>query len=112
MRLETAERLKVLEEQYWGKKDTQGVGQAMREKYKSYGSTAAESTIDTTVATSKKSKTSKNEGILKNSTKISGMSSESLAKPKFGQSKPSFGGDAGGRNRSKSVKKKSLSPEI
>ena len=42
MRQETAARLKVLEDQYWGKKDAQGISSVIRDKYKSY-----ESTIDT-----------------------------------------------------------------
>ena len=117
MRAETAARLKVLEEQYWGKKDASAINHSIRDKYKSYGtSTAAESTIDTP-ATSKTVKEKKTGGILKNSSaKVGGLtSSESLAKPKFGQSKLSLG-DGGGRSRSKSQKKKttkkSLSPEI
>lgn len=46
LRLETAERLKVLEDQYWGKREAQGISSAIRDKYKSYGSNHT-STIDT-----------------------------------------------------------------
>jgi hypothetical protein len=46
LRLETAARLKVLEEQYWGKREAAGVTAAIRDKYKSYGSNQ-ESTQDT-----------------------------------------------------------------
>ena len=102
MRMETDARLKVLEEQYWGKKEGAGVSASIREKYKSY-STAAESNADTPAESVKKGGTS----ILKKSSKAYGLtSSESLAKPKFGTSKPSFGGGTGaGRSRSKSTKK-------
>jgi hypothetical protein len=34
MRKETAARLKVLEEKYWGKTDNQEVGPKIRERYK------------------------------------------------------------------------------
>jgi len=36
MRKETEERLKHLEEQYWGKKDASTLSKSMRDKYKSF----------------------------------------------------------------------------
>lgn len=38
MRMETADRLADLEEQYWGKKEGSQVGPIIRDKYKEYGS--------------------------------------------------------------------------
>ena len=37
MRMETAERLAALEEEYWGKKEGSQVGPNIRDKYKEYG---------------------------------------------------------------------------
>lgn len=36
IRMENQERLKALEEQYWGKKDSHSLSQQIREKYKTY----------------------------------------------------------------------------
>jgi len=40
LRIETAERLKILEDQYWGKRDKQDTSHRIRDKYKHYGTTA------------------------------------------------------------------------
>lgn len=68
MRQETAARLKVLEEQYWGKIDNQEVGPKIREKYKQYGSNTdaeTEAQSDSPMKSLKKEK-EKGPGILKN----------------------------------------------
>jgi len=102
MRLETEARLKVLEEQYWGKRDKQAVSGAIRDKYKQYSD-------DAPATTPGPAKTSKLEsatpvGILKTG------GSESLAKPKFGGRPNTAGPGAPDRSRSESVKQRSPSP--
>lgn len=100
MRTETEQKLKMLEEQYWGKKDATHLNNTIRDKYKQY-STTDNSEADTAVATPGPGKSSEKlgskPGILKSSTP---GGPGSLAKPKFD----------GGRVRSKSGTKKQRSP--
>ena len=101
MRTETAARLKVLEEQYWGKVDNQEVGPRIREKYKQYGT-------DPVAPSPTKGGSQKESGggILKKG------GTESLAKPKtpkfdYRNLKNADDGDkAEGRGRSRSKSKK------
>ena len=82
MRLETAAKLKVLEEQYWGKREAQGVASAIRDKYKSYGSNQ-ESTMDSPEqdkdGIDREDEKPTSYGIIKKTAKGSGRS---LAKPR------------------------------
>lgn len=69
MRMETEARLKVLQEQYWGKKEAKDVGPRIREKYKDQTYPLDSSITEMPTKTG---------GILKK-----GGNTESLAKPKF-----------------------------
>lgn len=93
MRTETAARLKVLEEQYWGMRD----------------GTISEKKIKTDDVNTPGAKSAKGGSILKNKNE-----GESLAKPKFDYNnlKKGKGGGSKSRSRSKSVKRKqkSISP--
>ena len=119
MRTETEERLKILQEQYWGKKENAEVGPKIREKYKQYATEPASSSP--TTKSSKKGATT--PGILKTKgdkapkggkglstvdVDDGGEERESLAKPKFNYKNLK----KGSRSRSKSVKQRSeKSPE-
>ena len=103
MRQETAARLKVLEEQYWGKVDNQEVGPKIRERYKQYGTDAETDAQSESPEKSLKRKKNKKEGdssgILKNA-------SSTVPEPSFNyKNLTKDGGGGKGRSRSKSQKR-------
>lgn len=95
MRTETAARLKVLEEQYWGQKEALEGGGRNRDKFKTF---SYDDPMDMVKPPPTEAST---PGILKNQAKT-----PSLAKPKFGAS----GMTSPGKSRSRSKKKRSPSP--
>lgn len=101
MRMETDIRLKELEQQYWGKKDSAALGSTIRDKYKSYGNDTATAPETPGPAKTEALDAKPSMGILKTASTPGGPGS--LAKPKFG------GAKVGGASRSKS-KKKERSP--
>ena len=108
MRTETADRLKLLEEQYWGKKDAADVSLKIRDKYKSYGtSNKKDEGEDMFDRADETLKAAPSGGILKNGP-APATPGESLAKPKFDYKNLKKGSAAttpGARTRSKSAKK-------
>ena len=71
LRTETAARLKVLEDQYWGQKDKSQWSKIMRDKYKKYGTAtidASDPTPSAEISSSptKTAATTPGPGILKN----------------------------------------------
>lgn len=117
LRTETAARLKVLEDQYWGQKDKSQWSKIMRDKYKKYGTATLDAggccTIDESLEPAierggaTKAASTPGPGILKKAPSVG----ESLAKPKFDYRNLSKdGGTPGaagkGRSRSRSTKKR------
>jgi hypothetical protein len=102
MRTETAARLKVLEEQYWGKVDNQEVGPRIREKYKQYGNSEDPASETSPKKSSKKDSKPQGGGILKSG------GTESLAKPKFDYKNLKKSDKSGERSRSRSKKSRKV----
>ena len=113
MRTETAERLKTLEQMYWGKKEASEVGPKIRDKYKDFAKTS-DTNGDDMEKTGKSGKGdadgvgSRTPGILKNaggqkdgglgrSGGRSGKRSKSLKKKRYGSPGASMSPDDGGR---------------
>ena len=110
MRAETAERLALLEEQYWGRMEGQELTGKTRERYKQYAASKTLDPADTPALTKAAGKpaSTPGPGILKKAPE-----GESLAKPKFDHASLGEGTAAStskGRSRSRSVKKKQASP--
>jgi len=116
MRSETEARLKVLEEAYWGKRDSKALGASLRDKYKvgpagSAGVADAAETPAPTASTKLETRAS-GTGILKKTPQPGSKKSfgvgESLAKPKFGLDREGPGAGAS-RSRSRQARGESRS---